>query len=171
MKGGDRGMSMIELLIVVALFGLLYFILSNSYQRWAEKYRVETAAKEMFTDLLDTRGRAIQKSRAHFVTVSTAPASYRIVEDTSPSPDGNGFLEAADGAGRTATVRYPITVSPVGMTQISFTRNGLLSTNAGNTGVIRLTSPVAADYDCINLGPTRIKMGRFNETTSACDER
>ncbi len=170
-RDGERGMTMIEVMIVVALLGFLYVILSNSYQSWAEKYRVETAVKEMFTDLMDARGRAMQRSRAQFVTISTAPARYQILEDTSPAPDGNGMLEATDTSVRTATVRYPITVTPAGMTTLNFSRDGLLSMNTGDTGVIRLTSPVAADYDCITLGPTRIKMGQFNATTNTCVER
>lgn len=167
----DSGMTMIEVLIVVALLGLLYVILSNSYQSWSEKYRVETAVKEMFADLMDARGRAMQKSRAHFVLVSTAPARYQVYEDTSPPPDGNGVMEAADTHVRTVSVRYAIAVFPAGMAQINFNRDGVVSTSTGNAGVIRLTSPVAADYDCINLGPTRVKMGLFDAATNACVER
>ena len=170
-KGGECGMSLLEVMIVVTILGLLCVILANSYQGWSEKYRVETAVKEMFADLMDARGRAIQRSRAHFVTVTTSPAGYQMFEDTSPQPDGNGTLEAADRAVRTAGVRYPITVIPAGTTQINFNRDGLVSMNSGSTGVIRLTSPVSADYDCITLGPTRIKMGQFNAATNACDER
>lgn len=170
-KGGNRGMTMIELLIVVGLLGLLYVILSNAYQGWSEKYRVETAVKEMFADLMDARGRAMLTNRPHFVTLTTSPARYLIYEDTNPAPDGNGLLESTDTAVRTATVRYPITVSPAGTATLSFNRDGLLSMNTGTAAYIRLTSPVSADYDCITLGPTRIKMGKFNEATNACVER
>ena len=170
-KRGDRGISLIELLIVVGLLGLLYAILSNAYQGWSEKYRVETAVKEMFADLMDARGRAMATNRPHFVAVSTSPARYLVYEDTNPAPDGNGVLEAADTAVRTVTVRYPITVSPAGTATLSFSRDGLLSMNTGTSGYLRLTSPVSADYDCITLGPTRIKMGKFDEATNACVER
>ena len=165
-------MTLIEVLIVVALLGVLYAVLSNAYQGWSEKYRVETAVKEMFTDLMDARGRAMLANRPHFVTITTGPPPrYLVYEDTSPAPDGNGVLEAADNVVRTVTVRYPVTMSPGTMTRLNFSREGLLSTNAGDSGSIRLTSPVAADYDCINLGPTRIKMGLYDGATNACIER
>ncbi len=169
--GNERGMSIIELMIVVGLIGLLAAILSNSYQGWSEKYRVETSVKEMFADLMDARGRALQRNRAHIVSLSTSPARYLVYEDTSPAPDGNGTLEAADTWLRTVAVRYPFTVSPAGTTAINFNRDGLLSLNTGDTGFIRLTSPVVSDYDCITLGPTRIKMGQFDAATDTCVER
>ncbi len=172
-KGADRGMTMIEVLIVVALLGVLYVVLANSYQGWSEKYRVETAAKEMFADLMDARGRAMLTNRAHFVVLSTAtsPARYLMYEDSNPAPDGNGQLESTDTAVRTVTLRYPITVSPTGLAVLNFSRNGILTMNTGDAAYIRLTSPVSADYDCITLGPTRIKMGKFDGATNACVER
>ncbi len=171
-RGGERGMTLIEVMIVVALLGLLYVILANSYQGWSEKYRVETAVKEMFADLLDARGRAMLANRPHFVTITTGTSPrYLVYEDTNPAPDGDGLLQPADTAVRTVTVRYPVTVDPAGMVTLTFSRDGMLSMNTGSSGTIRLTSPVAADYDCINLGPTRIKMGRYNEATNACVER
>ncbi len=170
---GERGASMIELMIVVAIVGLLYVILSNAYQGWAEKYRVESAVKEMFADLMDARGRALQTNRAHFVlvTTTTTPARYHVFADTSPAPDGNGTYGAGDTWVRSRTVQYRVTLAPATVTAINFNRDGLLSTNGGTAATIRLTSPVASDYDCINLGPTRIKMGRFDETWNRCVER
>ncbi len=170
-RGGERGLTLIELMVVVALLGLLCVILSNSYQRWSEKYRVESAVKEMFADLMDARGRALLTSRAHFVAVTTSPARYQIFEDTNPGPDGNGLLEGGDASIRITAVRYPMTVSPAGTATLTFSRNGLLSMNAGERGYVRLTSSVSADYDCITLGPTRIKLGKFDEGTNACVER
>ncbi len=169
-RGDESGFSMIEILIVVGLLGLLYVILGSYYQGWVEKYRVETTVKEMFADLMDARGRAMQKKRAHFI-VPVPPNGYQIVEDTSPAPDGDGVQDPNDTWVRSGTVRYPVTTIPASMTQITFRRDGLLSTNVGDTATLRLTSPVQADYDCINLGPTRVKMGRFDEATNACVER
>ncbi len=175
-REGERGMTMIEVLIVVALIGLLYVILSNAYQGWAEKYRVETAVKEMFSDLMDARGRAMLQNRTHFVGLTPgATPRYLVYADSNPAPDGNGLMDANDTLVRNVAVRYPVTVTPAGTVMLKFTRDGVLVTNTGFApGVpvnIRLTSPVAADYDCINLGPTRVKMGRFDEATNACIER
>ena len=175
-RDGERGMTMVEVMIVVAIIGLLYVVLSNSYQGWSEKYRVETSVKEMFADLMDARGRAMLQNRAHFVGLTPgATPRYLVYDDTSPAPDGNGLMDVNDTLVRNVAVRYPVTVNPAGTAMLKFTRDGMLVTNTGfNPGVqvyIRLTSPVAADYDCINLGPTRVKMGRFNEATNACVER
>jgi len=171
-RDGERGMTLIEVLIVVALLGLLYAILSNSYQGWSEKYRVETAVKELFADLMDARGRAMLENRAHFVGITPgATPRYLIYEDTNPAPDGNGLMDANDTLVRNVAVRYPVTMTPAGTAMLKFTRDGLLTMNTGINGNIRLTSPVAADYDCITLAPTRIKMGRFNEATNVCVER
>ena len=57
MKNRESGLTLIELMIVVALFGVMAVMLSNSYQTWAERYRVESEVKEFYADIMDARAR------------------------------------------------------------------------------------------------------------------
>lgn len=154
----DSGFTMVEVMIAVAIIGLLVVLLADAYQAWAERYRVENDVKEMFADLMDARASAMQKKRVHFVTMTAT--GYRIYEDTNPAPDGDGVLTTAtDNFVRTGAPRSSIVSYPAAM---SFFRDGTVSID---NGYIRLSSPVTADYDCIHLGKTRVKIGRFNGAT------
>jgi prepilin-type N-terminal cleavage/methylation domain-containing protein len=160
-----RGMTLVELLTVVAILGVLLVILGFSFQGWIAKYKVEDQTKRLYADVTDARARAMQKKRLTFVTL--AANRYRTFEDTNAAPDGNGTLEtAADtGVADTATA-YTITPTLTGgVSQLSFDREGLASV----TGTIRLVSALSPDYDCITIQTTRIRIGRFDGAT--CQEK
>ncbi len=157
-------MSMIEIMIALAILGLMLVILSNSYQTWSERYRAESEVKEIFADLMDARARAMQRNRAHFIALyggGTQYDRYVVYEDTSPGPDGDGALDnTADNVVRQVRPRYPVVTSPTGMDQFRVNRDGTIERD---DAIIRVPPPgaVIADYDCIAVGRTRIKMGRF----------
>lgn len=158
-------MSLVEIMIVVAILGIMVVALSNAYQVWAERYRVENEVKELYADLMDARARAMQKSRSHFVAFYGTGAEYTryaVYEDTSPGPDGNGVLDnTADATIREIRPRYAFVTAPAGTDEVRVNRDGTLEL-AGAT--IRVPPPgmFQADYDCIALSRTRIKMGRYN---------
>lgn len=160
-----RGMTLIELMTVVAILGVLVVILGFSFQGWIGKYKVEDQTKRFYADLSDARARAMQKKRITFVTL--AANRYRTFEDTNTAPDGNGALDLAADTGVTdTTTAYTITPALTGgVTQFSFDREGLASA----AGTIRLVSAMAPDYDCITIQPTRIRIGRFDGAT--CQEK
>lgn len=165
-------MSLVEIMIVIAILGIMLVVLSNSYQVWSERYRVEIEIKEVYADLMEARARALQKNRAHFVAFYAAGGEYTryaVYEDTSPGPDGNGALDnAADVKIRETSPRYGFLTIPAGTDEIRFNRDGTVDLDAAT---IRVPPPgtFQADYDCIALSRTRIKMGRYNGAT--CVER
>lgn len=165
MKIRESGMSLIELMIVIAMVGLLIVILSNAYGNWSERYRVETEVKEFYADLMDVRARAMQRNRGHFVVLSGVGLQYTryiVYEDTNPGPDGDGALTVGgDNVVKDVSPRYPVVTFPAGTTQVLVNRDGTLSLN---NVTIRVPPPgaVQADYDCIALSRTRIKMGRYD---------
>lgn len=172
MKNRESGMSLIEIMIVISILGLMLVFLSNSYQNWSERHRVENEVKEFYADLMDARARAMQKNRSHFVNLTltgTQYTRYAVYEDTNPGPDGNGVLEtAADARVREIQPRYAVVTSPAGTSQIRIDRDGTIDVDAVT---IRVPQPgvVQADYDCIVVRRTRIKMGRYDGAT--CVER
>lgn len=160
----NRGVTLVELMTVVAILGVLVLVLGFSFQGWIAKYKVEEQTKRLFADLSDARARAMQKKRMTFVDLGTR--QYRTFEDTNTAPDGNGTLElATDTPVANTLTSYDIapTLTPA-VTQFNFDREGLASV----TGTIRLVSTLSPDYDCITLQTTRIRIGRFNGT---CQEK
>lgn len=161
----NRGMTLIELMTVVAILGVLVVILGFSFQGWLAKYKVEEETKRLYADLSEARARAMQKKRMTFVDL--AASQYRTFEDTNTAPDGNGTLEAASDT-RVANTTTSYTITPTltgGVTQFAFDREGLATV----TGTIRLVSALSPDYDCITIQTTRLRIGRFNG--AICQEK
>jgi len=75
----------IEALIVLAILGIVAMLAVDSFRGMGEKYRVEGETKQLYADLMDARGRAMQRSRAFFVRITTT--GYRTYEDSNPAPE------------------------------------------------------------------------------------
>jgi prepilin-type N-terminal cleavage/methylation domain-containing protein len=74
-----RGLTLIELVTVVAVIGFLLASLGFAFQGWLAKYKVEDETKRFYSDLMDARARAMQKKRVTFVDLATN--RYRTFED------------------------------------------------------------------------------------------
>ncbi|MDI6744488.1 MAG: prepilin-type N-terminal cleavage/methylation domain-containing protein [Thermodesulfovibrionales bacterium] len=160
----EEGVTLTELIIVIAIIAILAVALGFSFEDWMGKYRVEAQIKEMHIDLMNTRANAMSRSRVHFVTL--AATSYTIFADTNPIPDGNGTLEIALDTqlpGFPKTVQYALAWAlGGGGNNIEFGTRGTIT----NFGTIRVINAFNADYDCIVISQTRINMGLW--TGGAC---
>ena len=166
----SRGVTFVEVLVVVSIIAILAVALGFTYQGWMGRYKVERQTRDIYTDLVDARGRAQTRGTAQFFDVNTpAPPAgqgrYRVIEDT------NGNLASEPGAGDTVLATFPKTVEYVitmNNGTFSFDRRGIAS--GGRT--ICVTTTTDPDYDCISVSETRINMGRLTTQISAggaCD--
>jgi prepilin-type N-terminal cleavage/methylation domain-containing protein len=163
----EDGVTLIELVIVVSIIAVLVVALGFEYRNWMGRYKVENQIKQMHTDFMNTRSRAMTMNRMHFVT--RVANAYTIYDDTNPLPDGNGTLEiGSDTRLQTypKTVEYAINWTGPG-TQINFDRRGMMTP----AGTIRLTTTADADYDCLTISQTRINMGKWDANTNSCAEK
>ena len=165
-REGRGGFTLLEIMIALAIVGIVVVLAVSNFQGMMEKYRVEGETKQMFADLMDARGRAMQRNRAFFVQVNAN--DYQTYEDTFPAPDGNGALDN-DTLVANATVKHQIFTANLGGGNFSFNRNGIAS--VAGTGTIRLSSTTLPDYDCLTIKATRIKMGQYNAAGNTCAEK
>lgn len=161
-----RGFTMVEILIMIAIAGILLMIAVTNFRGLNDKYRVEAETKQLYADLMDARGRAMQRNRASFVQINGN--DYQTYEDTSPAPDGDGALQNTDTLITNAKVTHAIATGNIVVPlSFNFNRKGIASV----TGFIRFSSAVKPDYDCIWIRATRIKMGQYDATGNTCAEK
>ncbi len=181
-----RGMTLIQLTVVVAVVGVLAIALGFQFTGWLGNYRVESQLKELHLDLMNARVRAMKRNRVHFVNfpgIAICPPGavdcYTTYEDDSDGAtkvaDGDGVFQP--GAGNAADTELPsfpkivdYNVNLVGTAStITFDRRGFIwddnipsTIGPINNVIIRITSNVTPDYDCLVLSPTRINLGQWN---------
>ena len=153
------GFTLVEILITIAILGILVVLAVGNFGGMNEKYKVEAETKQLHADLMDARGRAMQRNRWFFVRITSTGYGYKTYEDSSPAPDGNGppLDNTADALVTSMTVRHAINTNLAGGNDFGFNRNGI----ANDNGTIWFVSTAQPDYDCITIRPTRIKMGQY----------
>ena len=164
----NRGITLIELIIVISIIGILLIALGFSFEGWMGGYRVESQTKEMYVDLMNARARAMQRNRLHVVDFPSA-TQYRIREDTDEDNVPDTILPSFP-----KTVQYNISWSWSGASnqyRVNFDNRGIVqpaSNPLGGTiciaGSSTTTSP---DYDCVEISQTRINTGKLTTQISA----
>ncbi len=143
----NRGVTLIELIVVVGIIGILVVALAFSYQGWQGRYKVEGAIKALYTDLVNARAQAVTRSATFLADFQNAsppcPPSpypcYRIANDTSGN--GNGAIDAGE-----VLPTFPKTVP---YTMYAYSYNGAAMTAKTLANVLinfdsqgRISSPV-----------------------------
>ena len=163
-----KGFTLIELLLVVIVMGILLSIAYISSRTWINRYKSEGQMKALYTDMANARLNAMDTKRMFFVVLTSGlNGSYTIYEDTNPSPDGDGALQAGnDRVFIRTSLGYPILFDGGG--QIDFNTEGVARRLAGDLQTtIRLDyatigESFGATYDCLVVSATRIRMGVWN---------
>ncbi|NTW60220.1 MAG: hypothetical protein HGB21_02740 [Nitrospirae bacterium] len=163
---------MIEIIMVVAIIGILIGIGFFSYRGMMDRYNVEKQIKEMYVDLMSTRIRAMQRNRIHFVAFTST--QYAVYEDTSPVPDGDGTLTIGADTQilqKSLMPNFPVTITSwpppnqwSAASPLQFNAKGLLDTNVTTTGTVRVTVEANGEYDCIAISEVRNSLGKWDGT-------
>jgi prepilin-type N-terminal cleavage/methylation domain-containing protein len=161
----EQGITLVELIITVSVIGILVAALAFSFQGWMGAYSAENQMKNIYVDLMNTRTRAMQRNRIHFVSLTTT--QYTIYEDTydatvTANPDGDGVLQTASDSQfllKNLNQGYPITWENSGnpQPQIQFSRKGM----ANAKRVICSNTKADTDYNCIKIEETTISTGKL----------
>jgi prepilin-type N-terminal cleavage/methylation domain-containing protein len=159
---GRRGVTLLELLAVIGVSGILMGIAGFTAQGLRERDEVERQITQMHRDMLHARVRAFERHLVYFVTVTSN--DYQITEDTNES--GGTMPDTGDRALWSVPKQFKFPSLWNGT--IIMEAKGLISKSTGslmaNAGVdIRFeANGNKKGKDCISIGPTRIREGRWN---------
>jgi prepilin-type N-terminal cleavage/methylation domain-containing protein len=164
----DKGFTLPEILIVIAIISILLGIGFTAYRDMMDRYNVEKQMKEMYVDLMSARIRAMQRNRIHFMTFTST--QYAVYEDTGPAPDGDGLLTVATDSlvmQKSLMPNFPITYPAawdINASLLQFNAKGLLDTSVTTTGTVRVTVEKNGEYDCIAISEIRNALGKWDGT-------
>lgn len=152
----QSGFTLVELMVVVALVGIILAMATLNFNRMNEKYTLESNIKEIYAILMKARNDASNTNTPRLVVLAANQVQ------TGADADEDNVIDA----GTAATTPYPrFTISAA---NIGFNRRGLTN----NLQTIRITgysTGTAPAMDCIVVAQTRINIGLW--TGGKCVQR
>ncbi len=164
----ESAFSIIELIVVIAIIGILFTIGSINFHQWTVKNNIMRETRELYTDINTARLNAIHTKKRHSIILN--PASFVL---KNYSTEGEDILAGA--VIRSTPLKYQLTNGVSGAfsnSHYEFDTRGFVSkTNAGGItsgtfGVTIVINPInSGAYDCIVLSEGRTNMGKMTNGT------
>jgi len=158
----NRGFTLLELVVVIAIIGILLRIATINFGTWQQKAQIESQTRTLFATLNEARIEAMQHKQPRSVVLKVGGASYNFQSYSSENQSRSaGVTTQAQGA------KFTITEASGPADNITqFDVRGFTS----DTGTFQV-NPVGttALVDCVVVGQGQTKMGKnTNGTTGGC---
>lgn len=163
-KTGCSGFSLIELLITMAVMGIVLGIATLNFREWQVKNNMEAQTREILVDLNEARTNAFTQKRPHSIVFQ--PNSYVMKSYTTAAE------ALTDGTTvKTKNLKYGLTMAGASIadTLVVFDTTGITF-----NGFTIFVNPYNADpaqepvaVNCIVISTARVNMGKINGT--ACE--
>jgi type IV fimbrial biogenesis protein FimT len=149
-KSKQLGVSLVELMIIVAIIGILAAVGAPSYREWIENSKIRNGASSILNGIQKARASAVlNNAQVRFVLGANSAWTVGCVVATAVCPASIEQRASTDGSSTSVTT----TTLPGGATTVTFSNLGIA--NAG--GLTRVTVDNSTTYS--GKRPLRIDIG------------
>jgi len=160
------GVTVTELIVSIALVGIITTAVGFEFHGWIAKYKVESQIKELYADFMHARVSAMHRNRAFFADFPSTN-SLRIREDTDENADPANSDSDTILPNFPKSVQYP--VKWAGGTLI-FKTTGIVQPSETPLGAtLCIFTDNDPDYDCMIISQTRINIGKLRDIEGSCN--
>ena len=153
----NKGFTVLELMIVMAIFGLLAAVMTPSFLEWRDRTKVSGDATQLRAAFESAKLRAI-KHNTNVVVTFPDTTSYQAFIDTND----NAVRDADEDLifDRTLSPGVTITVNTFVGNDMAFNSRGMAN-GPNSTGTITMTSPGGERYSVVVSSFGRVRMERL----------
>jgi type IV fimbrial biogenesis protein FimT len=171
----QHGVTLIELMIGLVIFGILFTMGVPAYSGWIQNQQIRTAAESMLNGIQMTRSEAVKNNAPARFVLCDAVSSWQVLAVTStaaaaPAADticGAGAaneIRVQDRTGLEGSKQAQVAVTPSGATTVTFNSLGRVVTNAdASASIIQIDVSTPT-----GTRPLRITVGTGGNT-KMCD--
>ena len=153
----NNGFTLVELMIVIAIFGVLAGIMTPSFLAWRDRSKVRGDATELRSAFESAKLRAI-KHNTNVVVVFPDATSYQVFIDTNE----DGLRDAGEDIMLTRTLAPGVSITANTFTgnDMAFNPRGMAN-GPNSTGRVIMTSPGGENYEVVVSSFGRVRMDRL----------
>lgn len=154
----ERGFSLIELIVIIAIISLLLSIATLDFSSWQKKYNIESQTKAMLTDITEARLQAMHRKNSVTITLNTNLYIFR------------RFSSSGDAAGTifmTKQLKYPVqrftsgALTNFSNTVLTIDERGYLGSNDYLTIAVA-PNQTGASLNCLSVHGSQTNIGKIN---------
>ena len=156
----NRGFSLIELMVVVAIMIILLAIGIPQLSKYIKKYNVEKEITTLYSDLMNQRFKSMNSGIPHGVMFdSSKQYTLFTFDDKDYDLTFDNTSEEKDASIKIVNYDLQAGSNSVNGMVILFDKTGMAKTSSWGLGNFTIDINYPARYNCITISSSRIKMG------------